>query len=171
MTNVSLSAETWHGILREIKGRKLKLQVLNLLSVSLVDIETLVKEWTLVIEKKGKIISIGKETDQESKLIRAFSREKERRELYWLVFRLMYRGAPLRKTCSRLGIEQGTVLRIKRDVAKSKQLLWLLSTFIMTIIGLKVAQSYSDNWLMQVIICGFATVSIMYFTYSDSKEL
>ena len=93
------------------------------------------------------------------------------RELYWQLFKEIQQGASLRRTAKRLNVSQGTVLRVKRDVMKLKQTVWLVLTFIITVASLKIAQAYADHWLLQILIGGIATLAIIYFSYSDMKEL
>lgn len=120
--------------------------------------------------REPKIISVGKEELTERDRIRAFSKDAFDRQLYWKIFNDLIHGASLRKTAKLHNVSKATVLRIKREITKLKQVLWLISVFIMTVLCLKTAQYYSDNWVIQLIICMVATISIIFFTYSDMKE-
>lgn len=173
LERVSKSPVIWQGICKEIISLNMELKVQAFPSVTTNDWVKLVKEWHNVTTNSSSsqsIIAVKKESKAEGQSIRPFTRKTDNRELYWDIFKELQRGASLRRTARRKKVSQGTVLRIKRDLTKLKQVIWLVVVFAITVASLKISQSYSDNWFFQVIICGLATVLIIYLTYSDMKD-
>ncbi len=170
---VSTSWEIWRQIYFELKEREVALQLIDSPHLDGQMIETMI-QIGLDMEKskpeKSRIVTVGKETSDERRAIRPFTNVKPKRQLYQLIFKALWSGSSLRRTATRYQVSQGTVLRIKRDVSKTRQVIWLVGTFIVTVFALKIAQTTTNNWLIQVLICAIATVSIIYLTYADSKE-
>lgn len=171
LESVSDSPVVWRQLLLALQKQGLTLEVIASPSLSIDNWLEVMTWWQAESkETRSRIISVEKERDKDARRIRAFAKEPDYRELYWQIFKELQRGASLRRTAKRLKVSQGTVLRIKRDVAKLVQTLWLIGTFGITVASLKIAQAYSTNWVLQVLICAVATVLIGYLSYSDIKE-
>lgn len=172
LERVSESVITIRGFLKDLVRRSLQLKVLDFPSLTVTNwLEVLEWQQEQVTSPKNRIVSIEKETALDMKQIRPFAKDPSYRILYWSIFKEIQRGASLRRTAKRLNVSQGTVLRVKRNRRQFTQTGWLVATFFVTIISLNIAQAYSSNWLLQVVICALATILIVYLSYSDSKEV
>lgn len=173
LERVSDSPFVWRELLGTLSKRQIELEILDSPSLTLNNWLEVMTWWQAPVKSsksKSRIISIEKESEREYKKIRPLAKSATARELYWQLFKELQQGASLRRTAKRLGVSQGTVLRVKRDVAKLKQVVWLVLTFVITVVSLKIAQAYANHWFPQLLICGVATLAIIYFSYSDIKE-
>lgn len=173
LESISESPIVWEELLQYLMRHSINLEVYLCPSLTTIHWGEIIKYWQPAeVDKRerNRIISVNKESRRESKRIRGWSADTRGREMYWRIFKELNSGAALRDTSRRMSTSQGTILRIKRDVIKLKQTTWLVSTFGITIASLKMAQAYSTNWFLQVIICGVATIMIIYLSYSDIKN-
>lgn len=171
LERVSESVVTLRSLLTSLAQRALQLEVLQSPSLTLTNWLEVLEWWQAPAKRpKNRIISIEKEPEQDAQQIRPLTKDPTYRVLYWSIFKEIQQGASLRRTAKRLNVSQGTVLRVKRDRQKLTQTGWLVGTFFVTVASLYIAQAYSTNWLLQVIIGAIATVLIIYLSYSDIKE-
>lgn len=171
LERVSESVTTLRSLLMSLTQRSLQLEISASPSLTLTDWLEVLEWWQAPISRpKNRIISVEKESERDANQIRPLAKDPSYRELYWSIFKEIQHGASLRRTAKRLNVSQGTVLRIKRDRRKFTQTGWLIATFFVTVISLNIAQAYSTNWFLQVIICAIATVLIIYLSYSDIRE-
>ncbi len=171
LERISESVMTLRDLFTSMSHRSFQLEVLKSPSLTLSNWLEVLEWWQApVIRPKNRIISIEKEAQLDAKQIRPFSKDQTYRDLYWSIFKEIQQGASLRRTAKRLNVSQGTVLRVKRDRQKFTQTGWLVGTFFVTVVSLNIAQAYSNNWFLQVIIGAIATVLIIYLSYSDIRE-
>ncbi len=171
LERVSGSVMTLRSLFTSMNQRSLQLEVLVSPSLTLTNWLEVLEWWQAPVTRpKNRIISIEKEASLEAKQIRPLAKDPAYRELYWSIFKEIQQGASLRRTAKRLNVSQGTVLRVKRDRRKLTQTGWLVGTFFVTVVSLNIAQAYSTNWFLQLIICAIATVLIIYLSYSDIRE-
>ncbi|MBP1044235.1 hypothetical protein I6N95_24810 [Vagococcus sp. BWB3-3] len=173
LEDISHQPEEWLSFLDDLIARGLNLEVLDYPTLQLADWAQLMK-WMQEIPQqvKGdiKIIGIQPESQEERQLYRGLSSVPEARQTYWQVFSELVSNRSIRRTARRYGISRGTAYRISKQVQQVKHILWLVGTFLITMLGLQIARHYTDSFFLQFGIGLIATVSIILFTYSDMKE-
>ncbi|MBP1040129.1 hypothetical protein I6N95_03800 [Vagococcus sp. BWB3-3] len=170
LNHVSPHYQVWLELVAELKRLRLELEVLDYPQLHLSDWRQLF-QWMHQQESQSngiRVTKFTKERSAEKKQYSPLSRDPYFRRAYWDLFRQVMAKRSLRQITKDSQVPLSTVVRIRKEYVKLKQTLLLIGTFLLTVISLKLAQSYSANVFLQVLICGVMTVLIIYFTYSDT---
>lgn len=160
-------------LLSELSKRSINLEVLHFKKISMTELAKLlvwVERNEEQLQRTVTTFKINRETAEKRKKYHFRSKDRESRYIYWKIIQELVSNKSLRTIARELNVSRGTVYRIKKQYNQLKQTIFLVGMFIITIISLKLAQSYSSNVLIQLLICGVTTLGIVYFSYSDSQS-
>lgn len=156
-------------IFEEISSMGLSLIVLNqpILSVS---------EWSQIFDWSyrneqilhPRVKKLNAEKDRDRNGYSPFSKESESRKIWWEVMWNILEKKKIREIANIKGLPIETVYRIKQEFNKIKQAIFISVSFILAIIMIKVAENFSENILIQFIVCIITTLVILYNTLIDS---
>lgn len=173
LADISHQPEEWLTFLDDLLERELELEVMDYPTLRLADwchLMTWMQEIPQHVKGEIKIIGIQPENEADRQLYRGLSPDREGRRLYWQVFSELVANRSIRRTARHYGLSRGTVYRINQQVKQAKHLLWLVGTFLMTMLGLQIARQYTDSLWLQGLIGLIATSLLIYFTYSDMRD-
>lgn len=172
LEQISLQYSTLIELISELLKRRIAFKVLELSEISTANLYELLV-WVNKNEQrlapKVNRFKLTPETQRDREKYHFWTRNPEDKQKYWQIIQGLMTKTSLRKLARSVGVPQGTVYRIKKHYDKLKQTAVLVGIFLITIASLKIAQSYSSNWGIQVLICGVMTVGIVWFSYSDSQ--
>ncbi|MFD2306746.1 recombinase family protein [Enterococcus termitis] len=99
-----------------------------------------------------------------------FSRASEEKSLYWEVFWLLVGKQKIRMIAKEKGVPIETVFRIQQEVKRIKLAVIFAICFFLAITTIKIAESFSDNIWIQIVVCIITTVVILYNVLTDSEQ-
>lgn len=147
------------------------LEVLNFPELTNEEMQEVI-QWSLKNERilYPRLIKLGKEQGRNQNHYSIFSKDPEGKSLYRKVVKELVNREKLKKIADRNGIPLETVYRINQEVERIKLAIVLVLCFLLAIFGIKLAETFSDNIIIQVAVCVIATLVILYNTLIDSRE-
>lgn len=100
-----------------------------------------------------------------------FSRDPEAKQLYRDVIWQLIGKHKLRKIAKQKGVPVETIYRIQQEFKRMKLAVILAICFFFTIATIKITENFSDNLLIQIVVCIVSTLIILYNALSDSDQL
>lgn len=157
--------------LDELEALELGLLVLNLPELSLGEYRQFLT-WNQRNERLmyPRLLKLSQEKKRNKDSYSIFSRDPEAKQLYREVIWSLIGKEKLRKIAKQKGVPMETVYRIKQEMEKVKLVLLFISCFFLAIFSMRLAESFSDNVLIQLAICVITTLIILYNTLADSDE-
>ncbi|MBP1042335.1 hypothetical protein I6N95_15045 [Vagococcus sp. BWB3-3] len=171
LDQVSQRYQVWLELIAELKRLRIELEIVDYPQLHLSDWAQLfqwVHQQELQSQSSIRVTKFSKERSHEKAQYSALSRDPYFRRAYWDIFRQVMAKRSLRQITKESTAPLSTVVRIRKEYVKLKQTLLLVGTFLLTVISLKLVQTYSSNLFLQILICGVMTLLIVYFTYSDT---
>ncbi|MBO0423714.1 recombinase family protein [Enterococcus plantarum] len=110
----------------------------------------------------------GKKQTKETYSV--FTRNAEAKRLYRDVMWQLVGKNKLRTIAKQKGVPVETVYRIQQEFKRVKLAVILAMCFFLTIATIKITENFSDNILIQIVVCVVSTVVILYNTLSDSEQ-
>ena len=97
--------------------------------------------------------------------------DKEAKELYWSMFWQLAGKNKVRQVAKKNGVPIETAYSVLQDFKRIKTAVILAMCFLFSIATIKLAETFSDNIFIQIIICVVTTLLILYNTLSDSEQI
>ncbi|MTD37501.1 hypothetical protein GIX45_02410 [Erwinia sp. CPCC 100877] len=116
-----------------------------------------------------RLIHLKREKKRNKSSYSVFSRDVEAKQLYREVIRQLFKKQKLRSIAQHNGVPLETVYRIQQEVKRIKTAGILALCFFLAIATIKIAENFTDNVFVQVIVCVVATLVILYNTLVDSE--
>lgn len=113
-------------------------------------------------------LKLGKKQTKETYSV--FTRNAEAKRLYRDVMWQLVGKNKLRTIAKQKGVPVETVYRIQQEFKRVKLAVILAMCFFLTIATIKITENFSDNILIQIVVCVVSTVVILYNTLSDSEQ-
>lgn len=160
-------------LIKMLENYDLELEIATVPEIRLVDWAHIIHGLKNQMEPKETTIRVkkfSKKGESEKSQYRFFAKDPYYRRMYREIIQLIMEKRSLREIAKERDVPLGTIIRIRKDYEKLKQTMLLISIFFLTIICLKMAQSYSTNPILQLVICAVMTGFIFYFSYSDSQS-
>ncbi|MGX7203248.1 hypothetical protein BCR22_12185 [Enterococcus plantarum] len=110
----------------------------------------------------------GKKQTKETYSV--FTRNAEAKRIYRDVMWQLVGKNKLRTIAKQKGVPVETVYRIQQEFKRVKLAVILAMCFFLTIATIKITENFSDNILIQIVVCVVSTVVILYNTLSDSEQ-
>ncbi|GGC93690.1 recombinase family protein [Enterococcus wangshanyuanii] len=114
-------------------------------------------------------VKMNRENKKNRENYTVFSRKSEGKTLYQEIFWLLVNKQKIRAIAKEKGIPVETVFRIQQEVKRMKLALIFVTCFFLAITTIKLTENFSDNLLIQVVVCIATTMIILYNALSDSE--
>ncbi|WP_086314144.1 hypothetical protein A5821_001731 [Enterococcus sp. 7F3_DIV0205] len=114
-------------------------------------------------------IKLKQKKNQNTETYSVFSRDSEAKQLYRDVVWQLISKQKIRKIAKQKGVPVETVYRIQQEFKRLKLAGVLALCFFLAITTIKITESFSDNVLIQIVVCVISTLVILYNTLSDSE--
>lgn len=147
------------------------LDVLQLPEMSLDEFQAWL-QWSLRNERLlyPRLMELGKEENRNKNHYSVFSKDPEGKKLYRQVMSELISKEKMKKIADQNGVPLETVYRINQELERIRLAIILVFCFLLAIVGIKLTENFSDNILIQVVVCVVATLVILYNTLVDSEE-
>lgn len=114
-------------------------------------------------------VKMNRENEKNRENYTVFSRKSEAKKLYREIFWLLVNKRKIRAIAKEKGIPVETVFRIQQEVKRMKLALIFSTCFLLAITTIKLTENFSDNLLIQIVVCIITTMIILYNALSDSE--
>lgn len=115
-------------------------------------------------------LKLKQEKNQKKVTYSVFSRDPEAKRLYRDVIWQLIGKSKLRKIAKQKGVPVETIYRIQLEFKRLKLAVILGICFFLAIATIKITENFSDNLLIQIVVCVVSTLVILYNTLSDSEQ-
>lgn len=157
--------------LDEIDALGLELMILTSPNLTLIEWKEVVN-WVLrndrFIHPRLVKLNLGKNNIKSYPLLKG---DKEAKDLYWSMFWQLAGKSKVRQVAKENSVPIETAYSVLQDFKKIKTALILAICFLFSIGTLKLAETFSDNIVIQIMICVVTTLLILYNTLSDSDQI
>ena len=111
-------------------------------------------------------VKMNRENEKNRESYTVFSRKSEAKKLYREIFWLLVNKRKIRAIAKEKGIPVETVFRIQQEV---KLALIFSICFLLAITTIKLTENFSENLLIQIVVCIITTMIILYNALSDNE--
>lgn len=115
-------------------------------------------------------MKLMQEKSENKETYSVFTRDPEAKQLYRDVVWQLVKKRKLRQIAKRNGVPVETIYRIQQEIKRVKLAVILAICFFLAIATIKITENFSDNVLIQIVVCVVSTVVILYNTLSDSEQ-
>ncbi|MBO0472384.1 hypothetical protein IGL98_002841 [Enterococcus sp. DIV0840] len=159
--------------LNELEDLELDLVVLTSLELTLNDwreVLSWVNRNDQLLHPRLIKLKLKQEKNQNKETYSVFSRDSEAKKLYRDVMWQLVGKSKLRTIAKQKGVPVETIYRIQQEFKRVKLAVVLAICFFLAIATIKITENFSDNILIQIVVCVVSTLVILYNTLSDSEQ-
>lgn len=117
-------------------------------------------------------LNLSKDENKEAKdQYSLFKSDEETKQLYWSMFWQIAGKNKIRQVAQQNGVPIEMAYRVLQDFKRVKAAVILSICFLFSIVTIKIAETFTDSILVQIIICVVTTLLILYNTLVDSEQI
>ena len=160
--------------LDELEALKLEIIVLTSPDLTLIEWQDLFK-WVSrndqLLHPRLIKLNLNNNKNNSIKEYSILKADKEAKDLYWSMFGQLAGKNKVRYVAQKNGVPIETAYSVLQDFKRIKTSLILAACFLFSIATIKLAETFSDNIFIQIVICVVTTLLILYNTLSDNDQI